>query len=77
MSRWWFIVWLLGLSLTVNAQQMRVEQFSKQKKGPFNLHHVKTDKQQATIDMKTGEKGFKFLANGKTEVQAEEADGSI
>ena len=77
MRRWLLIVGLLGLALTVSAQQMRVERFSKQKKGPFNMNHVKTDKQQATIDMKTGEKGFKFLASGKTEVQAEEADGVL
>lgn len=77
MRRWLLIVGLLGLALTVSAQQMRVERFSKQKKWPFNMNHVIIDKQQATIDMKTGEKGFKFLANGKTEVQAEEADGAL
>ena len=77
MKRWLSIVGLLVLALTVSAQQMRVERFSKQKKGPFNMNHVKTDKQLATIDMKTGEKGFKFLANGKEEVQAEEADGAL
>ena len=77
MKRWLSIVGLLGLALTISAQQMRVERFAKQKKGPFNMKHVKTDKQLATIDMMTGEKGFKFLANGKTEVQAEEADGVL
>lgn len=41
----------------------------------FNFHHVVTDKQQAIFELKTGEKGFTFLANGKTEVQAEEGDG--
>ena len=77
MKRWLSIVGLLGLALTISAQQMRVERFAKQKKGPFNMKHVKTDKQLATIDMMTGEKGFKFLANGKTEVQAEEAEGVL
>lgn len=77
MKRWLTIVGLLGLALTISAQQMRVERFAKQKKGPFNMKHVKVDKQQATIDMLTGEKGFKFLANGKTEVQAEESDGGL
>ena len=68
---------MLLLTLTVSAQQMRVERFSKQKKGPFNLRHVVIDKQMAIIDLQTGEKGFKFLANGKTEVQAEETDGGL
>lgn len=77
MKRWLTIVGLLGLALTISAQQMRVERFAKLKKGPFNMKHVKVDKQQATIDMLTGEKGFKFLANGKTEVQAEESDGGL
>lgn len=53
---------------------MRIEDFKKQKKGLFNFRHLVTDKKEAIIDLKTGEKGFTFLANGKTEVQAEEGD---
>ena len=62
---------LLTAALNISAQQMRMERFSKTKKGPFNMKHIKTDKQLATLDVRTGEKGFKFLANGKEEVQAE------
>ena len=68
---------LLTAALNISAQQMRMERFSKTKKGPFNMKHIKTDKQLATLDVRTGEKGFKFLANGKEEVQAEEADGVL
>ena len=75
MRRWLTIVGLLFLTLTVAAQQMEIQDFKKQKKGMFNFHHVVTDKEQAILDLKTGEKGFAFLANGKTEVQAEEGDG--
>ena len=69
------IVGLFGLTLSVAAQQMEIQNFKKQSKGVLNVHHVVTDKQQAIVDLKTGEKGFTFLANGKTEVQAEEGDG--
>lgn len=75
MRRWLTIVGLLVLTLTVAAQQMEIQDFKKQKKGLFNFHHVVIDKQQAILDLKTGEKGFTFLADGKTEVQAEEGDG--
>lgn len=68
---------LLTAALNISAQQMRMERFSKTKKGPFNMKHIKTDKQLATLDVRTGEKGFKFLVNGKEEVQAEEADGVL
>ena len=62
---------------TASAQQMRVSDFCRQKKGPVNMNHVVTDKQMAIIDLSTGEKGFKFLANGKTPVEAEENDGML
>ena len=68
------IIILLLLALRVSAQEMRIEDFKKQKKGLFNFRHLVTDKKEAIIDLKTGEKGFTFLANGKTEVQAEEGD---
>jgi len=72
---------LLTLSLfhpfTTAAQEMRVDGFEKLKKGPLNMNHVVTDKQQAILDLKTGEKGFSFLADGKTEIAAEENDGML
>ena len=77
MRRLLTIVGLFGLALTLSAQEMRVDGFSKQKKGPLNMNHVVTNKQQAILDLKTGEKGFSFLANGKTEVAAEENDGML
>lgn len=77
MRRWLTITGLLVLVLTATAQEMRIESFKKQKKGPFNLFHVAYDKQLATIDLKTGEKGFTFQADGKTDVQAEEGDGML
>ena len=77
MRRWLTIIGLLILTLTVTAQQMEIQDFKKQSKGVLNIHHVVTDKQQAIIDLKTGENGFTFLANGKTEVQAEESDGAF
>ena len=77
MRRLLTIVGLFGLALTLSAQEMRVDGFSKQKKGPLNMNHVVTNKQQAILDLKTGEKGFSFLANGKTEVAAEENGGML
>ena len=77
MKHWLMIVGLFGLTLSVAAQQMEIQNFKKQSKGVLNIHHVVTDKQQAIVDLKTGEKGFTFLANGKTEVQAEEGDGLL
>lgn len=77
MRRLLTILGLFELVLTLSAQEMRVDGFSKQKKGPLNMNHVVTNKQQAILDLKTGEKGFSFLANGKTEVTAEENDGML
>ena len=39
--------------------------------------HPVTDKQQATLDLLTGEKGFTFKADGKTEVKAKEDEGKL
>ena len=77
MKRWPFIVVLLMMALTVAAQQMEILDFKKQKKGLLNHNHVVTNKQLATIDLKTAEKGFSFLADGKIELQAEENDGMV
>ncbi|MCR4582092.1 MAG: PEGA domain-containing protein [Prevotella sp.] len=74
--------WIIALSvlmvvLPAAAQQISVEGFKKLRKGPFNIKGVKTDKQMATLDFVTGEKGFTFKADGQTEVQAEEGDGML
>ena len=59
------------------AQEMHIEEFAKLKKGPLNMNHVVTNKQQAIIDLKTSEKGFAFLADGKMEIPADEGDGVL
>lgn len=41
------------------------------------MNHVVTNKQQAILDLKTSEKGFTFLADGKQAIQAEEGDGIV
>jgi hypothetical protein len=59
------------------AQEMHVVEFKKLKKGPLNMNHVVSSKQEAILDLKTSEKGFAFLANGKQEVSAEEGEGVL
>ena len=66
---------LLFCLITSTAQEMYVVEFKKLKKGPLNINHVVSSKQEAIIDLKTSEKGFAFLANGKQEVAAEEGVG--
>lgn len=68
----------LGLSPVLSsAQEMHIEGFGKIKKGPLNMNHVVVNKQQAIIDLKTSEKGFAFLADGKAAIQADEGDGML
>lgn len=62
---------------TTFAQEMHIIQYAKVKKGPFNMNHIVIDKQQAILDLKTSENGFTFLANGKTEIAAEEGEGML
>ena len=62
---------------TSTAQEMHITEFAKLKKGLLNMNHVVTSKQQAILDLKTSEKGFAFLANGKQEVAAEEGEGVL
>ena len=64
-------------SVSSTAQEMHIEGFGKVKKGPLNMNHVVVNKQQAIIDLKTSEKGFAFLADGKVEIQADEGDGVL
>lgn len=71
---------LLGAVLHASAQQTAVEGYKRLHRtwlsrltGP----RVEADKQQAILDLATGEKGFQFKADGKTEVQAQEGDGML
>ena len=68
------ILLVFWFALSVHAQEMHIQQYAKVKKGILNKNHIKTDKKQATIDLKTSQKGFTFLATGKTEIAAEEGD---
>lgn len=69
---------LLSLMLLpVQAQQMKVTDFHKVKKGPLNMHHVVTEKKLATLDLVTTEKGFTFLADGLTELKTEDREKGI
>lgn len=62
---------------TAFAQEMHILQYAKVRKGPLNMNHIVIDKQQAILDLKTSENGFTFLANGKTEIAAEEGEGML
>lgn len=59
------------------GQKMEISSFSEQKKGLLNYRQVVIDKKLALLDFSTGEKGFSFLADGKTGVEAEEGDGVV
>ena len=78
MKRILLLLIISHFSLVISmAQEMHIEEFAKLKKGLFNMNHLVTNKQQAIIDLKTSEKGFAFLADGKMEIQAEEGDGVL
>ena len=62
---------------TSTAQEMHIVEFKKLKKGPLNMNHVVTSKQEAILDLKTSEKGFSFKADGKQDVAAEEGEGIL
>ena len=40
------------------AQEMHIEEFAKLKKGPLNMNHVVTNKQQAIIDVRRGARSW-------------------
>ncbi|MCR4766197.1 MAG: PEGA domain-containing protein [Bacteroidaceae bacterium] len=75
--RWLAVILLSLLLLPVQAQQMQVTDFHQIWKGPLNIRHVVIEKKMATLDLVTTEKGFTFLADGVTELQAEEGDKGI
>ena len=81
MKKWLMLICMLHLMLPLWAQQMKVCDYARQKKGILwgllNKKKPTTDKKLAIIDLKTGEKGFTFKADGKMEVKAEEADGML
>ena len=82
-SKWWrrLLPLLFTFSpfhlFTSSAQEMHIVEFKKLKKGPLNMKHVVTSKKEAILDLKTSEKGFSFLADGKQEVAAEEGEGIL
>ena len=63
--------------LGISAQEMHIVELKKLWKGPLNMKHVVTSKQEAILDLKTSEKGFSFLANGQQEIAAEEGEGIL
>ena len=71
------ILLVLWFALAVHAQEMHIQQYAKVKKGLLNKNHIKTDKKQAIIDLKTSEQGFTFKADGKTELAPEEGEGIL
>ena len=75
--RWLTVILLWLMLLPAQAQQMQVTNFRKLWKGPLNIKHVVTEKRLATLDLMTSEKGFTFLADGVTQVQAEEGEGML
>ena len=80
--KWWLKVLLLLFTFhfslfTSTAQEMHIVEFKKLKKGPFNMKHVVTSKQEAILDLKTSEKGFSFKADGKQDIAAEEGEGIL
>lgn len=65
-------------TFAVNAQDMRVENFSQLKKKFLGKKNFDTDKTQAILDIYTTEKGFTFKANGKEDASPkEETDDHI
>ena len=75
--RYLVAILLSFMLLPVQAQQMKVTDFHKVKKGPLNMRHVVIEKRLATLDLVTTEKGFSFWADGVTELEAEEGDKGI
>ena len=68
---------MMGMIQTSSAQKISVESFQRVKKDLLNQLPLPTEKKQATLDFLTSEQGFKFKADGKTDIQAEEGDGKL
>lgn len=75
-----FVSMVLGLlfhAAECNAQQMRIEGFSRVRASIIKQTKPVVDKQFALIDLSTEQKGFTFMADGKNKATAEEGDGII
>ena len=69
------ILLLMSFVMPSGAQKISIERFKRVKKDLLNKTPLPVDKKQATLDLLTDETGFTFKADGKTEVQPQEADG--
>lgn len=77
LSRVILIMTMLITMLPAVAQDMSIVGFAKQKHSPLSSIKIKKDKKQATLLLTTDKKGFKFKADGQTDVVAEEGDGIL
>ncbi len=77
MRKWAVVLLMVCCMVPAGAQQMGVEQFTRVRRYLWNRSKVAVDKRQALLDLKTDEKGFAFLANGKEPAEAEEGEGII
>lgn len=68
---------LMILLLPLEAQKMNIEKFKRVKFDLLNHTLLPVDKKQATLDLKTDEKGFTFKADGKIDIKAVEGDGKL
>ena len=71
------ILMLIIPVLPSDAQKISIERFKRVKIDLLNKTLLPVDKKQATLDLLTDEKGFTFKADGKIEVQPQEADGKV
>lgn len=72
--------WLCGLlfvTQSVVAQHLSIADFKQVKKLFLVRTDVATDKQKAWFELRTAEKGFTFLADGKQPVKAIEEEGKL
>ncbi len=69
------VCWLMALS--VSAQQMNIQNFKRLKRPLWKRSQVVVDKQMALFDLYTTEKGFTFVADGKTPIEAAEGEGLV
>lgn len=63
--------------LPLLAQSVSVEGFKKLHRNWLLQKSYTTDKQHAVLDFFTAEKGFTFMANGNTPVEAQEGEGCL
>ena len=68
---------LMILLSPAGAQKMNIEKFKRVKFDLLNHTLLPVDKKQATLDLKTDEKGFTFKADGITDIKAKEGDGKL